>query len=344
MENILKYFKSSKQNFIMWSCAFLFVIISFVLSFFNLGNVVNTDGTESVLSGIDIVFGSHLNPFILIGWILLLLGLINSVVMVFWKKSEVLQSFLIIVPIFLFAFLPSIINAPLAENPEITKYISVEYTTELILIVVFLSMSAILYLSINLDQIRFTTREICELAMLVGLAVVLNFFPKIPLAWAGSINFQIVPLVIIALRFSPFKTCMASGLIFGLITCFTDGYGLFAFPLEYLVAFGSVAIISIFRKYILKIRTEKKGKSYTLAILLLMFLILIQTTIRFICASIDSYIFYYAYLDLDSASTAFGAALVYNAPYVYLTGLVTMGVVGALYYPILQINKKFSNK
>ena len=82
----------------------------------------------------------------------------------------------------------------------------------------FLSMSAILYLSINLDQIRFTTREICELAMLVGLAVVLNFFPKIPLAWAGSINFQIVPLVIIALRFSPFKTFMASGMIFGLIT------------------------------------------------------------------------------------------------------------------------------
>lgn len=344
MKNILKYFKSSKQNFIIWSCAFLFVTISFILSFFNLGKVVNNDGTEAVLTGIDLIFGNKLNAFILIGWILILLALINSIVMVFWKKSEVLQGFLVIVPVFLFAFLPQIINSPLPNDPEITQFLSVEYTTELTFVIVFLSISVVLYLSLNLEQIKFSTREICELAMLIGLAVVLNFFPKIPLAWAGSVNFQIVPLVLIALRFSPFKTFMAAGLIFGLITCFTDGYGLFAFPLEYLISFGSVAIISIFRNYILKIRTENKGKSYTLAILLLMFLILIQTTIRFICASIDSYIFYYAYLDLDSASTAFGAALLYNAPYVYLTGVATMVVIGALYYPILQINKRFSNR
>ena len=201
-----------------------------------------------------------------------------------------------------------------------------------------------LFLKKLIDEIKFSIREICELAMLVALAVGLNFFPKIPLAWAGSINFQIVPLIIIALRFSPFKTFLSCGLVFGLITCFTDGYGLFAFPLEYLLAFGSIAIISPFRKFILKVRTENKGKAYAASISLLMGLIFAQTVIRFFCASIDSYIFYYAYLDISNGQSAFTAALIYNAPYVFLTGLATTGVVGILYYPILRINKRFSNR
>jgi thiamine transporter ThiT len=251
---------------------------------------------------------------------------------------------LIIIGLFLFTFLPNIINSPLPNDPEVTKYLSSDYSAELICIIVFLSLSFILFLSLNLDEVKFSIREICELAMLVGLAVVLNFFPKIPLQWAGSINFQFVPLVIIALRFSPFKTFLSCGLIFGIITCFTDGYGLFAFPLEYLLAFGSLAIISPFRKIILKNRTENKTLGYTLSILLLMGLIAVQTVIRFICASIDSYIFYYAYLDLSQGSSAFEAALIYNAPYVLLTGVATMGVVGTLYYPLLLINKRFSNR
>lgn len=341
--NFLKYFKSSKQNFIIWSFAFLFLVIAFILSFFNLSNVETLEGVKQSVRGVDIFFGKEFNAFILIAWILILISIGASIIALFVQNIKVLQSFSIISALMLFAFLPQIINSPLPNNPEITRYLSSEYTTELIIIIVLLSISFIFLISLNLDEIKFTTREICELAMLIGLAVVLNFFPKIPLQWAGSINFQIVPLIIIALRFSSLKTFLSCGLIFGIITCFTDGYGLYAFPLEYLVAFGSVAIISPFRKYILKVRTENKGKSYALAIALLMGLIAVQTTIRFLCASIDSYIFYYAYLDIEASGSAILAALIYNAPYVYLTGVATMVVIGALYYPILTINKRFSN-
>lgn len=340
---IVEYFKSSKQNVLIWCFAFLFLLISFVLSFFNLSSVVTLSNQTTNLTGVQILFGSEFNAFILIAWILILLALINSIISIFIKKTKVLQCFLIVIGVFLFAFLPQIINSPLPDNPEVTKYLSSNYTPELISLIVFLSLSFLGFLSLNLNEVKFSIREICELAMLIGLAVVLNFFPKIPLQWAGSINFQIVPLVIIALRFSPFKTFLSCGLVFGIITCFTDGYGLFAFPLEYLLAFGSLAIISPFRNYILKFRTENK-KSYILAISLLVGLIFVHTVIRFFCASIDSYIFYYSYLDISNGGSAFGAALIYNAPYVFLTGLATCGVVGALYYPLLRINKRFKNR
>lgn len=339
---ILEYLKISKQNFIMWIFAFLFTVISFVLSFFTLSNVETLGGISSELTGVNIIFGNEFDAFILVGWICILLTMVSMIVSLFYKKIGVLQGFLLVVAVLIFGFLPQIINSPLPNDPEITKYVAAEHSAILIIMIVTLSLSFIFNLSLNLDSIKFTTREICELAMLVALAVVLNFFPKIPLQWAGSINFQIVPLVIIALRFSPFKTFLSCGMIFGLITCFTDGYGLFAFPLEYLVAFGSVAIISPFRKYILKDRTDNK-KGYILPILLLVLLIGIQTTIRFLCASIDSYIFYYAYLDISASGNAITAALVYNAPYTYLTGVATIGVIVALYYPLVLINKRFKN-
>lgn len=339
----LKYFNSSKQNFLIWTFAFLFASTSFILSFFDLVQIQNFDNSTGVLSGIDLFFGAHFNAFSLIGWITLLVTIIGLIIYVFYKKTRVLQCFSALIAVLLFGFLPFIVNQPLPENPEINLFASAGYTGELISIIVLSGLSFILMISLNLEDLKFSVREICELAMLIGLAVVLNFFPKIPLSWAGSINFQIVPLVIIALRFSPLKTFMSCGLIFGVITCLTDGYGYFAFPLEYLLAFGSVAIISPFRHFILKYRTENKH-NYVFAIITLMSLILVQTVIRFLCASIDSYIFYYAYLDLSTASTAFGAALIYNAPYVFLTGVATMGVVGVLYYPLLRINKRFSNR
>lgn len=341
---ILKYFKSSRQNFIIWIFAFLFLLTSFILSFFNLCEVVeNSSETTTLISGVDLFFGSNFNAFSLISWILMLGAIITAILSVIFKKIQVLQGFLLLISLLIFAFLPQIVNSPLPENPEVTRYLSIEYTTELIILIVLSSISLLMFLSLNVESIKFSTREISELAMLIGLAIVLNFFPKIPLQWAGSINFQIVPLIIIALRFSPTKTFVSCGFIFGLVTCLTDGYGLFAFPLEYLVAFGSVAIISPFRKFILKIREKEEKNLYIWQILSLIGLIALQTTIRFACASIDSYIFYYAYLDISTAGSGVLATMIYNAPYVFLTGVATIGVICALYYPLLRINKRYSN-
>lgn len=343
MNRFLDFFKTSKQRTIMYCLAFSFALISIILSTLNLVNGELFNGTEASLWGFDIYFGSYFNVFALIAWIILIHTFIGLIIFPFFENIKVLQGFLLILPLVIYIFLPSIINGPLRDNPELQLFSKIEYTPVLVILIITLSLGLLSSLTLGKNEVKLNVREITELSMLIALAVALNFGPKIPLQWAGSVNFQIVPLVIIALRFSPIKTFTAAGIIFGLITCFTDGYGLFAYPLEYLVAFGSVAIISPFRKFILKDNPEHKTKQTILALLLLSGLISLQTLIRFACASIDSYVFYFNYLAIEESGGVFLALLLYNGPYIGFTGVATIASSCALYYPLLIINKRFKN-
>lgn len=101
----------------------------------------------------------------------------------------------------------------------------------------------------------FNVRDITEIGILCGLAIVLDMFVKIPIyATGGSISIAMLPLIFIALHKGWFKGFVAGGLIFGLATCLIDGYGIQTFPLDYLLGFGSVAIVGLFRN---KIVTEE---------------------------------------------------------------------------------------
>lgn len=341
MSKFLDYVKANETKLLMSLFAFLFALISFIISFFGIVKI-RLIGAEDyiIVTGVQLYFGEYFNVYALIGWLLILFSLILIPLSNFLKKIKGLQFIFIVVAILLFAFLPTILNAPSHETAEVL-YDNVKVADLDIILYAFLTMSAILTLVQINSEIKFDVKELCEMAMLIAAAVVLNFV-KIPLQWSGSVNLQIVPLVIIALRYKPSKTFIASGIVFGLITCLTDGYGLFAYPLEYLIAFGSVAIISPFRKLIIKDPNEMKSLDYILGLSLLIGLLTIQTTIRFICASVDSYVFYFAYLDgTTTGGNMINAALLYNAPYVYLTGVATIGVISALYYPLLLINKRF---
>ena len=95
-----------------------------------------------------------------------------------------------------------------------------------------------------------TTKQIAEEGVLLAMAFVLNLI-KIPVgATGGSINFQMLPLMIIALRHGPAHGFIAGGIVYGLITCLTDGYGFACYPFDYLIGFGSVAVMGLFRKQI----------------------------------------------------------------------------------------------
>lgn len=341
MSKFLDYVKANEKKILITTFAFLFALIAFIISFFEIVKVRPMGGEDYIsLKGYQIFFGDYFNVFALIGWIFILMSLILIPTSLFIKNIKGLQFILIVIAILLFAFLPSILNAPIHESAKYL-YDKVKSTDLNIILYAFLSMSALLTLVLINEEIKFEVKEICEIAMLIATAVVLNFV-KIPLEWSGSINLQIVPLVIIALRYGFSKTFISAGIVFGLITCLTDGYGLYAYPLEYLIAFGSVCIISPFRKFIIKDPSEMKTKDYILGISLLIVLISLQTSIRFICASIDSYVFYFAYLNGETTGgNMINAALLYNAPYVYLTGVATIIVICALYYPLLKINKAF---
>ena len=164
----------------------------------------------------------------------------------------------------------------------------------------------------TLPHSRYTTKQIAEEGVFIALAFVLNFI-KIPIGpTGGSINFQMLPLMIIALRHGPAHGFVAGGLVYGLLTCLTDGYGFACYPFDYLIGFGSVAVMGLFQKFIF----SENQRTYNFKGLAFIFLSgTIATSIRYIGSNTSSMVVYGYTLQ---------AALIYNAFYIPLSGLISI--------------------
>ena len=179
------------------------------------------------------------------------------------------------------------------------------------------------------QDLHHTTKQIAEEGVLIALAFVLNFI-KIPVgATGGSINFQMLPLMLIALRHGPAHGFIASGVIYGLLTCLTDGYGFACYPFDYLIGFGSVAIMGLFRNLIF----SKKYDTYNVPGELFILLAgILSTFVRYVGSNVSSMVVY---------GYTLKAALAYNAFYIPLSGLAAVVLVMAIYGPLYRINKRF---
>jgi len=174
-----------------------------------------------------------------------------------------------------------------------------------------------------------TVRQIVEEGVLISLAFALNFF-KIPVGpTGGSINFQMLPLMIIALRHGPQHGFIAGGIVYGLLTCLTDGYGFACYPFDYLIGFGSVAVMGFFRKFIF----SKEQNNYNVkGIIFIAISGLLSTLVRYIGSNVSSIVVY---------GYTLKAALAYNAFYIPLSGLISVLAFIALYGPLIRINKRY---
>jgi len=180
-----------------------------------------------------------------------------------------------------------------------------------------------------IDNKKQTVRQIVEEGLLIALAFILNFI-KIPVGpTGGSINFQVLPLMVIALRHGPQHGFIAGGIIYGLLTCLTDGYGFACYPFDYLIGFGSVAVMGFFRKFIF----SKEQNTYNLkGIVFIAISGLLSTLVRYIGSNVSSIVVYGYTLE---------AALAYNAFYIPLSGLISILAFIALYGPLIRINKRY---
>ena len=178
----------------------------------------------------------------------------------------------------------------------------------------------------------FTTKQIATEGILLAMAFVLNFI-KIPVgASGGSINFQMLPLMILALRYGPTHGFIAGGIVYGLLTCLTDGYGFACYPFDYLIGFGSIAIFGLFRKQIF----GDEQNSYNVKGLIFIFVGgMLSTLVRYIGSNVSSIIVYGYSLE---------AALIYNSIYIPLSGLIATVAFMALYAPLIRINKMYPAK
>jgi len=177
-------------------------------------------------------------------------------------------------------------------------------------------------------------QAITEDGILIALAFVFNFI-KLPISTgAGSVNLQMLPLFLIALRRGPLHGFISGGIVYGMLTCLTEGYGLFTYPFDYLVGFGSVAVLGFFSKLIMPSSVDAvswghyslKGELYLLLAGVL------ATLLRFLGSSVSSMVFY---------QLSFPAACLYNAIYIPVSGAIALGVLLVLYGPLCHINAMF---
>ena len=191
----------------------------------------------------------------------------------------------------------------------------------------FSVISAVFALSYSYQKMPMTIRDMAEDAVLVATAFALNFV-KIPMgATGGSINFQMLPLLIIALRHGPLQALISGGIVFGVLTCFTDGYGFATFPFDYLIGFGSVAVLGFFKDLIMKKEDYNLQGEIFIAVG-----VIGAGLVRMIGSTASSMIFYgYGLVD----------ALAYNVLYIPASAGAALVVLMALYGPLLKLNKRF---
>lgn len=92
-----------------------------------------------------------------------------------------------------------------------------------------------------------TTHILCEGAIIIALAVVLNFIKADLGPEGGSVNLLFIPLMLFALRRGPLWGCGA-GLVFGVIKCLLGGgiaYGWQSLLLDYAVAYSLVGLAGL---------------------------------------------------------------------------------------------------
>ncbi len=166
-----------------------------------------------------------------------------------------------------------------------------------------------------------------EIGLFVSLAIILDLpFCKFKLLEnGGSISIAMLPLILISIRKGTLKGFIASGIIFGFITCLLDGYGIITYPLDYLLGFGSLSVAGLFRN---KINQSKKVTRYIFFVLDCAS----SLVLRLVFATSSGGLIY----KVDVLSS-----LVMNVSYIFPSGALCI-IAGCLVLPIfLQLMKKY---
>lgn len=325
-------------QFVVLGVTLLTIGLSFIGKFFDVrvGDEFKTFTLASLLSD-DMLSGR----LIALNWITyIVLPVLASGSIFFYKKNKNFAFAAMI--LFLIAAIVSLVSKDILPEALYQK-IKVETGVKLSISLekayvwsaiptVFYFILSLLVLSFASEDIKFTTKDISEIGVLIAAALVLNFIRLFPAPTGGSVNLQMLPLFILAIRKGPIKAFVGCGVVYGLISCLTDGYGLATYPFDYLLGIGSTAILGQFSKQIL--REDKE--TYNFKGELFIFIgVTLATVLRFFAGTISSMVLY----DYD-----FVPAALYNVGYVFISAGVSLAIIMALYGPLLMINRRFPNK
>ncbi|MBP5091283.1 MAG: energy-coupled thiamine transporter ThiT [Bacilli bacterium] len=186
----------------------------------------------------------------------------------------------------------------------------------------------------SISEEKYSVHDITEIGVLTASAIVLDvifhFIPNIP-GQACSISIALLPLYLIALRHGAAKGFLASAIVYGLITCATDGYGFFLYPLDYFVGFAGVAVLGLFRPLIL----GKDQEGYNAkGIIFIVVGTILSAVIRLIGSGASSIVNYGYTVE---------AALIANLS-IFISAGICAAIMVAIYGPLLKINRLFPVK
>jgi len=167
-------------------------------------------------------------------------------------------------------------------------------------------------------------RALCEGAVMVGIAIALNFLKIIQLPNGGSVDLAMIPIFFYAIRWG-WKDGLLAGFAFGLLQMFIDGaiaWGWQSLILDYLVAFTPLGFCGLFRG-------RKNGIYWG---------ILLGSFCRFIAHYISGVTIYAILVPTELFHMTFTSpwlySLVYNGSYMLVDTLICLAVFAALSRPL----------
>lgn len=272
------------------------------------------------------------------GWTMFInIGLlIVAVILLLLKEKEKfflpIATFLIIFGIILLAISKSFLELSFGS-------VSIKYTYGFYISIAFLTIAAFFSLSMSYDKDQMSVRDIAEEGVLVAMAFILNLITLFKAPTGGSVNLQMLPLFLLALRHGPTHGLIAGGIVYGLITCATDGYGFACYPFDYLIGFGSIAVVGGFQKLVFnKYITNDDGqltKGFVVGELALFAAGLLSTLVRYIGSTASSVIVW---------EMSLTEGLIYNSIYVPVSGGIAIVASMLLLPAIVKLNKEFPVK
>ena len=276
-------------------------------------------------------FGDGVNKLNLIGYV----GSVSSLgwILIVGAAHLVIGTYSLIFAVVIISLTRKFYKLGLPE--DIDASVKLAYGTYLS--VSFAALAALLSLSLAYSKEKMTVRDIAEEGMLIALAFVLNLITFYKAPSGGSVNLQMLPLFVLAIRHGPTHGFIASAIIYGFLTLVTDGYTIACYPFDYLIAFGGITVLGalkplIFNKYL---DTDKKTQGIILGLSMILAGGIIATAIRYVGSTMSSVIVWeYSLVE----------GLIYNASYIPLSGALATAAAMALYPLLISINKRFPVK
>ena len=184
------------------------------------------------------------------------------------------------------------------------------------------------------------TKKLVEISILVALAFVLDYVSSIYSGWfwpfGGSISLSLVPLAILAFRYGWIVGFMG-GFVMGLLQLLTGAYIIHPVQLlfDYPLPFAALGVAGIFA---LKVNHTTGSKR----VFYIWLATAIASVFRLVCHVISGVVFFSEYA---GSQNPWVYSIVYNAPYVIASYIVSALVLTLLYQGYsAQLVLKESNK